>query len=164
MKDVNKKMIAPSILAADFSILSEEVQSVLDAGVSYLHIDVMDGHFVNNISFGPVVLKHLSKKFSCFFDCHLMISNPDFYLEDFVKAGANGITVHIETLKDPVATFTKIKELGCQVGVSFKPSTDPEVIFPYLPYLDLVLVMTVEPGFGGQALLESQVSSLKKVI
>lgn len=142
--------ISPSILACDFSRLGDEVVAMEQAGAEMIHIDVMDGHFVPNISLGPVVISSLRKRTDIFFDVHLMISDPYRYAEEFVKAGAQLITFHLEADSDVERTIAYIKKLGVKAAVSLKPATSAEAVFPYLKDLDMVLVMTVEPGFGGQ--------------
>ena len=145
--------IAPSLLACDFAEMGAAVRAVEAAGADALHLDVMDGVFVPNISFGLPVIEALRSHTSLPFDVHLMIVDPERYLERFVKVGADWITVHYEACKDPAAALRTIRELGCLAGLSIKPNTRPEEIFPLLPLCDMVLVMTVEPGFGGQSLI-----------
>lgn len=154
--------ISPSILASDFANLGQEARDMDAAGVEMLHIDVMDGHFVPNISFGAPVMKAIRKDFSRVFDVHLMISEPLRYIDDFVKAGADIITFHVECDSDVQATINKIKEGGCKVGLSVKPGTPAEVILPYLDQLDMVLVMTVEPGFGGQKFMADMMPKVRQ--
>ena len=155
-----KIKISPSILSADFSKLGEEVRNVTDAGADYIHIDVMDGHFVPNITIGSCVVKDLRKCSDLPFDVHLMIENPDNYIEDFAKAGADIITVHAEACIHLDRTIQLIKAQGKKAGVSLVPSTPADVLDYVLADIDLVLVMTVNPGFGGQSFIESQ---LKKI-
>lgn len=150
-------LVAPSILSANFNNLYEEVKKVETA--DYLHIDVMDGHFVPNISFGTCVYDNLKGKTNLPFDVHLMITNPLFYAESFAKK-ADILTFHYESNDDVLKTINKIKSLNTKVGISIKPKTDPKVLIPYLYNIDLVLVMSVEPGFGGQKFMED---SLEKI-
>ena len=144
-------MVSPSILSADFAHLGSDCRAVLDAGAQMLHYDVMDGHFVPNISFGVPVLKSLHKALpDAFYDVHLMIDDPLTYAEPFAKAGASLITFHLECGCDTAATLARIKALGCKTGLSVKPHISVQALFPYLDQLDLALVMSVEPGFVGQ--------------
>ena len=146
---MNNIKISPSILSADFSILKEEIEKLSTA--DYIHIDVMDGHFVPNISIGVPVVKSIRKKSNMFLDVHLMIENPEKYIEVFANAGADLITFHYEACSNTVEeTIDLIKSFDKKIGISIKPKTSPEVLLPYLEKIDLVLVMTVEPGFGGQ--------------
>lgn len=155
--------ISPSILASDFSKLGEEAVSCEKAGAEMLHIDVMDGHFVPNITLGAPIVKALRKCTPIVFDVHLMISDPMKYIPDFVSAGADIITFHIESDCDPAKTTKLIKESGIKAGISLKPSTPAEAVFPYLNDLDMVLVMTVEPGFGGQSFMEDMLEKITEI-
>ena len=155
--------LAPSILSADFSQLAESVKAVENAGCEYLHIDVMDGHFVPNITFGAVVFEKLRKKSNMTFDCHLMIEQPDLYLEDFVKAGADIITVHQEACVHLNRTIHHIKELGCKAGVAINPATSPQALEYVLQDVDMVLIMSVNPGFGGQKFIPQSLDKIKKL-
>ena len=154
-------IVSPSILSADFGKLGADCRTVLDAGAQMLHYDVMDGHFVPNISFGVPVLKSLHKTLpDAFYDVHLMISHPLQYAEPFIKAGATLYNFHLECEDDIQQTLDAVKALGCKMGLTIKPGTAPEALAPYLDQLDLVLVMSVEPGFGGQSFIPG---SLEKI-
>ena len=147
---MKKVIISPSILSADFANLERDIKRVELAGADWLHIDVMDGHFVPNITIGVPVTATINKVTQLPLDVHLMIENPDKYIKAFAKAGADILTFHIESNSDVKSTIDLIKSFNIKAGLSIKPNTPPEVVFPYLNDLDLVLVMTVEPGFGGQ--------------
>lgn len=157
---MEKAMISPSILAADFARLGADVADVQSRGIEYLHIDVMDGAFVPNISFGPDVMKSLNGIASVPYDVHLMIEDPDRYIEKFVTDNTEFITVHYEACSDLSRTLEHIHGLGIKAGVSIKPGTAPEVLDPWLGDIDLILVMSVEPGFGGQKFMENSVPKI----
>jgi len=154
-------LIAPSLLAADFSRLAEEVAAIEAAGADWLHLDVMDGHFVPNISFGPVVLKSLRKLTKMPFDVHLMIAPVDLYLEAFAQAGANHIMFHPEAGPHPHRTVQAIQALGCKTGLVLNPATPIEHFTPLIDMLDIVMVMSVNPGFGGQKFIHSQLKRIE---
>ncbi len=149
---MNNIIVSPSILSADFANLERDIKLVEDNGADWIHVDVMDGHFVPNITIGIPVVKSLKRFAQKPLDVHLMIENPEKYIEDFAKAGADIITFHYEAVNpDKIEEFcNKIKSLGCKAGISIKPKTNQKVLIPYLEFVDMVLVMTVEPGFGGQ--------------
>ena len=161
-----KKILSPSILSADFKKLGEELETIDKAGAEYVHVDVMDGLFVKSISFGMPVIKSARSATDKVFDVHLMIEEPIRYIEDFVKAGADIITVHVEACKDVVATLEKIKECGVKAAITLNPPTPVSAIEPYLDKVDMVLVMSVEPGFGGQSFNPSaldKITELKEI-
>ncbi len=158
-----KICVAPSILSADLWRLGEEVNTVAQAGADWLHVDVMDGHFVPNLSFGPAVVSSLNGKTDLPLDVHLMVEEPMLFVDAFARAGADLLTVHIEAKDEIVNTLKYIKSLGVKAGVSIKPQTDPTRIIPLLDLVDLVLVMSVNPGFGGQAFLPESETQIKQV-
>ena len=155
--------LSPSVLAADFSDLRSEIQKVESAECDMLHLDVMDGMFVPNISFGMPVIAALRPHSKLLFDVHLMIEDPIRYIKDFVKAGADSITFHYESCNDQKAVIEEIRKYGVRVGISIKPQTPAFVLEPLLPSVDMVLVMTVEPGFGGQKLIPDTLSTVRQV-
>ena len=161
---MGKVIIAPSILAADFSRLAEEIHRVEAAGADWIHCDIMDGHFVDNISFGPDVVRLVRKETSLPLDVHLMIEHADHYVPRFIKAGANSITVHVEpeAKHDVLKTLQKIRDTGCRVGLTLNPETRIELIEPFLDKFDILLVMTVHPGFGGQPFRADQMEKVRR--
>ena len=160
---MNEIIISPSVLACDFGNLANEIISVQKAGAQYIHLDVMDGHFVPNISFGAPVIAPVRRCTDAVFDVHLMISEPLRYIDDFVKDGADIITFHIESDSPTEETIDKIISLGKKASLSVKPKTPIEAVFPYLDKLSMVLVMTVEPGFGGQKFMGDMMPKVKKL-
>jgi len=160
---MKKIMIAPSILSADFARLGDEIQAVAKAGADVIHIDVMDGHFVPNITIGPLVVEAVRRVTDLPLDVHLMIKNPDQYLEDFARAGADWITVHVETGFHLHRTIHKIKELGKKAGAVLNPATSLSTLDHILPDLDLVMLMSVNPGFGGQSFIPSTVTKIRRL-
>lgn len=156
-------IIAPSLLSADFTNLEKEVKEIEKAGADWLHLDIMDGNFVPNISFGPMIVKALRGHTNLFFDVHLMIENPDLYLEEFKNAGADMITVHQESTKHLHRTVQRIKSLGLKAGVSLNPATSVLTLEHILPDIDMVLIMSVNPGFGGQSFIPESLEKIKKL-
>ncbi len=155
--------IAPSILAADISRLEEQLLSVKKEKIEWLHVDVMDGHFVPNLTFGPSMVKAVKKMTGLFMDVHLMVDEPDFIIPEFRKAGADMITVHVEAIKHLHRTIQLIKSLGAQAGVSLNPATPAHLLDAILDEIDLVLVMSVNPGYGGQKFITSSIEKIREI-
>lgn len=163
MENKRKRLIAPSILSADFANLQKEVQAVTEAGADWIHVDVMDGHFVPNLTIGPPVVKALKKVSKIPLDVHLMIDKPEKYLQEFLDAGSSYLTIHVESTTEVESCLKKIRQHGSKAGLTLRPGTSLDKIFPYLELCDLILVMTVEPGFGGQSFMPDQVTKIQKL-
>jgi ribulose-phosphate 3-epimerase len=159
----NKIKVSPSILASNFSMLGEEVEHISNAGADYIHVDVMDGHFVPNLTIGPDVVKSIRDKTAVPFDVHLMIDPIEPYIDGFVNAGADIISIHPEANDDTEKCLNKIKSHNVKAGLAINPDTDWEVVKPYMNVLDLILVMSVHPGFGGQKFISSAIDKLKSL-
>jgi ribulose-phosphate 3-epimerase len=167
MRKSNHILIAPSLLSADFTRLGDEIRAVEDAGADWLHLDVMDGHFVPNITIGPVIVEAVKRVARIPLDVHLMISNPDCYVEAFHKAGAHVLTVHPEATHHLHRTLTRIRELGMKAGAALNPSTGLEAVKHVMANLDVIMIMTVNPGFGGQSFIPTmlpKIQALRKMI
>ncbi len=160
---MSKRIIAPSILSADFSNLEKEIQLITEAGAGFVHVDVMDGHFVPNLTIGMPVVKALKAKTRIPLDVHLMIESPEIFIEQFVEAGSDYLTIHVESTKNIEATLNRIRDLGAKPGITARPGTDLEQLKPFLHLVDLVLVMTVQPGFGGQKFMRSQLDKIREL-
>ena len=161
--DTSKILIAPSILAANFAELGNEIIRVEKAGADLIHVDIMDGHFVPNLTIGPPVVQALRKITKLPFDVHLMLTNPKSFVKSFADAGADSITFHVECSDNIEDTIREIRSFGCSAGLSLKPKTPAEKIIPYLDKIDLVLVMTVEPGFGGQSFMADMMPKTRTI-
>ncbi len=157
-------LLAPSILSSDFSNLAQQIRLAEMGGADWIHCDVMDGHFVPNLTFGPLIVKAARKSTKLPLDVHLMVENPDNYLEDFAEAGASHLTVHFETVIHLNRTVNRIKELGMKAGVSINPSTSIGVLKYIMEYVDLLLVMSVNPGFGGQSFIPNSLNKVKEAV
>ncbi len=162
MEEKRKNRLSPSILAADFNRLGENIREVETSGADFLHVDVMDGDFVPSISFGMPVIRSIRRESGMFFDVHLMVREPIRYLKEIAACGADLITVHLEACEDVAETLREIRRLGCQAGLSIKPATPVLAVREYLPLFDLLLIMSVEPGFGGQKLLPESYERLRE--
>lgn len=156
-------ILSPSILSADFAVLGEEIAKITKAGAQYVHVDVMDGIFVPSISYGMPVIKSIRKTTDKVFDVHLMITEPIRYIKEFVESGADLITIHVEACEDVKATIEEIRKYGVKVGITLNPETPVNAIVPYVELVDMVLVMSVHPGFGGQKFIESSVDKVREV-
>jgi ribulose-phosphate 3-epimerase len=161
--NLDRFLIAPSILSADFSKLGEEIRAIEKAGADWVHVDVMDGHFVPNLTIGAPVVKSLRPVTKLPLDVHLMIEKPERYVEDFAKAGADYLTIHVEATEGVEACLRQIRALGVKPGITLRPRTAVDSILPFLPMVDLILIMTVEPGFGGQGFMRDQVAKIARV-
>lgn len=160
---IGAKILAPSILSADFGRLKEQVAETVKGGAQFVHFDVMDGTFVKEISFGQPVLRSLRAETDLFIDVHLMVVHPETQVESFVKAGADGITFHLEAAEDPLGLLKRIHELGVRTGLSIKPATPVEAVYPYLSDVDMLLLMTVEPGAGGQPYIPESTDRIRQL-
>lgn len=160
---MNKIIIAPSLLSCDFSNIENEVKTVTEAGADWLHVDVMDGHFVNNITIGPPVVKAIKKVSKIPLDVHLMIESPEKYVDEFIRAGSDILTIHVESTKNPLEVLRMIRSQKVKPGITLRPKTPLKEILPFLEEVSLVLIMTVEPGFGGQSFMHEQVEKISQL-
>ena len=156
--------LAPSILSADFANLGADIEAAVRGGADYIHVDVMDGTFVPNLSLGQPVVKSIRKATDAFLDVHLMVAEPARYVQEFADAGADLITIHVEASEDPDAAVEAVIGTGKKVGITLKPGTEIEAVKPYLDRMDLVLVMSVEPGFGGQKFIQSSLDKVRELV
>ncbi len=164
MPSPHPTLLAPSVLAGDHACLAPALETAVSASVQWLHLDIMDGHFVPNLSFGPQTVAALRKRDdSLYFDTHLMLANPDQHIEAFIKAGSNNVTVHVEPKYDVAGTLRHIRELGAHRGIALNPGTPAKAVRPYLHEVELVLVMTVWPGFGGQSFIEDTLEKMRQL-
>lgn len=161
MSDIN--LVAPSLLSCDFAHLAEEIKAVEDAGADWLHVDIMDGHFVDNLTIGPPVVASIKKASKIPLDVHLMIENPEKYIAEFVKVGSDRVTIHVESTKDVRGALKKIRELGAKPGITLRPKTSLDEVQEFFSLVDLVLIMTVNPGFGGQSFMPEQMEKVRHV-